>query len=98
MRPYSKKIGSLFSERRTFLGKTVAFPFVRDDVEVPTDAAKKRSALLVNAPGDHRASYFTVISRGAAEMRTALIAAITLACTIGAQEQTRADTMEWNER
>ena len=29
-------------------------------------------------------------------MRTALIATITLACTIGAQEQTRADTMEWN--
>jgi hypothetical protein len=29
-------------------------------------------------------------------MRTALIAAITLASTIGAQEETRAYTMEWN--
>ena len=69
---------------------------MRDEVEVPTGAAKKLSALLVNAPVYRRASYFTVISRGAAEMRTALIAAITLASTIGAQEETRAYTMEWN--
>jgi hypothetical protein len=32
------------------LGKTVAFPFVRDDVKVPTGAAKKLSAFFVNAP------------------------------------------------
>jgi hypothetical protein len=47
MRPDSKKIGSLFSELHAFLGKTVAFPFVRDDIEVPAGAAKKLSALLV---------------------------------------------------
>jgi hypothetical protein len=53
MRPDSKKIGSLFSELHAFLSSTVAFPFVRDDVEVPTGAEKK---LSVSASGDHRAS------------------------------------------
>jgi hypothetical protein len=87
-RPDSRKNGSAFSEQPSFSGKTVAFPFVRDEVADPASAAKKLSAFFVSALVDRQANYCTVVTREA-EMRTALIVATTLAFTIGAQAQTR---------
>jgi hypothetical protein len=87
-RPDSKKNGSPFSERLSFLGGTVAFPFARDEVEGPASAAKKLSAFFVSASIDRRARYCTVETRGEAEVPTALIVAITLAFAMGAQAQT----------
>jgi hypothetical protein len=82
-RPDSKKIGSLFSERRAFSGRTVAFMLVWNKVEGPASAAEKLSAFFISAPVYRRASDFTVKTRREAEMRTALIVAITLTFAIG---------------
>jgi hypothetical protein len=70
---------------------TVAFLFVRNEVEGPASAAEKLSASFVSAPAYRQASDFTVETRREAEMRTALIVAITLAFAIDAHAQTRAD-------
>jgi hypothetical protein len=64
---------------------------VWNKVEGPASAAEKLSAFFVSAPVYRRASDFTVKTRREAEMRTALIVAITLAFTIDAYAQTRAD-------
>jgi len=62
---------------------------VRDEVESPASAAKKLSAFFVSASVDRRARYCTVETRREAEMRTALIVAITLAFAIGAPAQNK---------
>jgi len=84
-RPDSKKNGSAFSEQPAFSGETVAFLFVRNEVEGSASTAKKLSAFFVSASVDRRARYCTVETRGKAEVPTALIVAITLAFAIGAQ-------------
>jgi len=62
---------------------------VWNKVEGPASAAEKLSAFFVSAPVYRRASDFTVKTRREAEMRTALIVAITLAFAIGAPAQNK---------
>jgi uncharacterized membrane protein YhiD involved in acid resistance len=60
---------------------------VRDDVEVPTGAEKKLSALLVSAP----VTVERTLNRRNTGMRTAFIVAVALTFTMRAQAQARAD-------
>jgi hypothetical protein len=77
-RPDSRENGSAFSEQPSFSGRTVAFLFVRNEVEGPAGAAEKLSAFFVSA-SVYRRARSQPWNTGKAEMRTALIVAITLA-------------------
>ena len=89
-------MGARFLSGYLFQARLLLSCSCETQLKVLTSAGNKLLALFVSAKVDRQASSSTIFavvschSKGA-EMRTALIVAITLAFTIGAQAQTRAD-------